>query len=111
MAALEGAMQKILVDMFVVPQESRAAFLETSRTIQDILKTLPGFVEGFVYEKQEGNGRCNILTTAVWESEKAFDDAKKIVADKLHALGLNPAEVMRALNVQIERGVYGRRPY
>jgi heme-degrading monooxygenase HmoA len=109
--APEGTTQKVLVDMFIVPPESRASFLETSRTIQDILKTLPGFVEGFVYEKEEGDGRHNILTTAVWEDEKAFEDAKKTVATKLQALGLNPGEKMRTLNVQIKRGVYERRSY
>ena len=104
-------MQKVLVDHFIVPEESRAAFLAVSRKIQDILKTLPGFVEGFVYEKREGDGPYNVMTTAVWKDQEAFEEAKKHVSQKLQALGFNPGEKMRGLNVRIERGVYERTAY
>jgi heme-degrading monooxygenase HmoA len=40
-------MQKILIDKFIVPEESRAPFLERAHKVQSLLKTLPGFVEGF----------------------------------------------------------------
>ena len=40
-------MEKVLVDAFIVPEESREAFLEGARRVQRFLKTLPGFVEGF----------------------------------------------------------------
>ena len=45
-------MEIVLIDAFVVPDESKAEFLETSRAIQDVLKRLPGFVEGFLYENR-----------------------------------------------------------
>jgi|SRR5215472_10129323 len=104
-------MQTVLIDKFVVPEESRLRFLETSREIQGVLKTMPGFVEGFVYEKREGTERDNIMTIAVWATEGAYKDAKKAMPGKLQELGLDPREVMRRLNVQIERGVYSRSPY
>src|SRR4029450_13029897 len=72
----DRAMQKVLIDKFIVPEESKAAFRDVSRTIQGVLKTLPGFVEGFVYEKREGDSRENVMTTVVWESEHAFAAAK-----------------------------------
>jgi len=31
---------------------------------------------GFVHEKTEGDGRHNYITTAVWESAEAFENAK-----------------------------------
>lgn len=104
-------MEKILIDKFIVPEESRQAFLDASRTIQAILKTLPGFVEGFVYEKTEGDGRQNILTTAVWASEEAYVNARKAVAAALQTRGLNPQEIMKGLDIEVERGVYERTPY
>lgn|SRR5215813_9876354 len=104
-------MQTVLIDKFAVPKESRVAFLETSRKIQSVLKTLPGFVEGFIYEKRDGAGHDDIITTAVWDTEEAYDNAKKSMAGRFQELGLNPQEIMRSLNVQVERGVYGRSPY
>ena len=104
-------MQITLIDTFIVSQESRPALLEASRTIQGILKTLPGFVEGFVYEKRSVGGPYNIVTTAVWESEEAYAAAKTATATRFQAIGLSPPEIMRALDVQVDRGVYVRTPY
>ena len=42
-------METILIDKFVVPETSKASFLESARKVQRFLKTLPGFVEGFLY--------------------------------------------------------------
>ena len=104
-------MQKVLIDKFIVPAESRLPLLETSRAIQDILKTLPGFVEGFVYEKRSGHGVHDIMTTVVWRDDEALENAKTAMGARLRELGLNPAEKMRSLNVRIERAVYDRRPF
>ena len=51
------------------------------------------------------------MTTAVWKDEEAFEAAKRLIAQRLQALALNPAKKMRALNVQIERGVYDRTAF
>src|SRR5262245_51106494 len=104
-------MEIVLIDTFVVPGQSKAEFLETSRAIQDVLKRLPGFVEGFLHEKRAGDGRYNIVTTAVWEDETAFENAKNVMPARLQELNINPAAKMKALNVQIERGVYARSAY
>jgi hypothetical protein len=104
-------MQKVLVDRFSVPEESKAAFREVSQKIQSVLKTLPGFVEGFVYEKTEGDGNDDVMTTAVWESEGAFNTAKTLMAAELRTLGINPPDIMRTLKIRIERGVYERSSY
>jgi heme-degrading monooxygenase HmoA len=104
-------MEIVVIDTFVVPDESRPALLETSRAIQHVLKALPGFVEGFVYVKKAGEGRHSVVTTAVWKDENAFENARKAVPGRLQALGINPQEAMKGLNVQIERAMYTRSPY
>lgn len=104
-------MEIVLIDSFVVPDASRPALLETSRAIQNVLKTMPGFVEGFVYEKRAGDGGHNVVTTTVWKDEDAFENAKRAVPARLQGLGINPAEKMKALGVQIERGVFTRSAY
>jgi heme-degrading monooxygenase HmoA len=105
------AMQKVLIDSFVVPEESKATFLERARRVQSFLRTVPGFVEGFLHEKTEGEGRFNVVTTAVWENETAFENAKKAAEEEFKKAGFNPRETMKELKIEVERAVYRRSPY
>ena len=104
-------MQKVLIDTFVVPDESRSAFLEKTTQAQNFLKTLPGFVEGFIYEKTDGESRFNIMTTAVWESQDAFENARKATAAEYQKSGFNPKETITKLKIESSRAVYNRSPY
>ena len=45
-----GHVEVVLLDKFMVPEESKAAFLAEIRKRSAFLRTLPGFVEGFVFE-------------------------------------------------------------
>jgi heme-degrading monooxygenase HmoA len=107
----EGAVEIVLVDRFVVPEELKEPFLEQVRKSASFLRTLPGFVEGFVYEKTDGESHQNVLTTAVWKDEEAFQNAKKCADEGFKKIGFNPPEIMKTLNVRIERSVYQRSPY
>jgi heme-degrading monooxygenase HmoA len=104
-------MQRVLIDTFVVPEESKSLFLDRSRQVQAFLRTLPGFVEGFLHERVEGDGRCNVVTTAVWESEAAYENARKATTEEFQRAGFNPQETMKQLKVEVERAVYRRSPY
>jgi heme-degrading monooxygenase HmoA len=101
----------VLIDKFVVPEESKARFLEQVRRSAAFLRTLPGFVEGFVHEKKDGVSRNNVVTTAVWKDDAAFEGAKASAAQEFKKIGFNPAEIMKNLNVEMERAVYRRSPY
>ena len=104
-------MQKVLIDAFVVPHESKSEFLDRSRQVQAFLRTLPGFVEGFLHERVEGNGRFNVVTTAVWESEAAYENARKAAAGEFQKVRFNPQETMKQLKVEVERALFSRSPY
>jgi len=104
-------METILIDEFIVPEGSKAEFLERARKIQGFLRTLPGFVEGFLYEKKDGESRHNFLTTAVWENEEAFENAKRAVAIEYQKQGFNPQETRRKLKIESERSIYERSSY
>jgi heme-degrading monooxygenase HmoA len=104
-------MERVLIDKFIVPEESKSAFLEAVRTSVSFLKTLPGFVEGFVYEKTDGDSPHNVMTTAVWANEEAFTNARRSVAEEFQKRGFNPQEIMKRLKVETERAVYKRTPY
>jgi heme-degrading monooxygenase HmoA len=104
-------MQVVLIDTFIVPEAAKATFLERARGIQAFIKTLPGFVEGFVYERKTGTSRYNVITTAVWEDEAAIEAAQKMVAAEYERQQFNPQAFRQQLQVEAERGVYGRFPY
>ena len=104
-------MEVVLVDKFIVPEESKARFLAEVRKSAAFLRTLPGFVEGFVYENKDGASHHNVLTTAVWKDEEAFQNAKKSAAEGFKKIGFNPPEIMKNLKVEMERGIYRRSPY
>jgi len=106
-----GHVEVVLIDKFVVPEESKVAFLTEVRKSSAFLRTLPGFVEGFVYESTDDGSRHNVVTTAVWKDEDAFQNAKKSAAEEFQRIGFNPPEIMKKLKVEIERGVYRRSQY
>jgi|ERR1700730_7960215 heme-degrading monooxygenase HmoA len=74
-------------------------------------RTLPGFVEGFLYEKKDGESRHNFLTTVVWENEEAFENAKRAVAIEFQKQGFNPQETTKTLKIESVRSTYERSPY
>jgi heme-degrading monooxygenase HmoA len=104
-------MEIVLIDKFVVPEESKSEFLKAVHLSSTFLKTIPGFVEGFVYEKSDGDSRHNVITTAVWENVDAFQNAKKAAATEFEKRGFNPPEIIKRLRVEMERAVYNRSPY
>jgi heme-degrading monooxygenase HmoA len=104
-------METVLIDKFIVPAEVKAKFLEEVHRSAALLRTLPGFVEGYVYEQTDGESRYNIMTSAVWKDDEAFQNARKNTAVAFRKIGFNPAEIMKNLKVEIERGVYRRSSY
>jgi len=104
-------MEIILIDEFIVPEESKAEFLEGTRKIQSFIRTLPGFLEGFLHEKQDGESRHTFLTTAVWENEEAIENAKRAVAIEHQKQGFNPQETRQRLKIESVRSTYARSPY
>ena len=93
-------MEIVLIDKFIVPEESKDAFLEAVRRSAAFLRTLPGFVEGFVYEKRDGESQHNVVTTAVWKDEQAFQNARKSAVEGFKKIGFDPPEIMKSLKVQ-----------
>jgi len=104
-------MEKVLVDLFVVPEEALAEFLEAVRVTTPFLRSIPGYVEGWIYTRQSGAGAHNIITTAVWESEDAYQAARQAAQDEYRRINFNPQAVIKRLGVQIERSEFSRQAY
>lgn len=104
-------METVLIDTFIIPEASKSAFLTRARQMQSFIKTLPGFVEGYIYEARDGESQHQVLTIAVWESATAFESAKQAVATENQRQGVNPQEVTRQLGITFTRAMYDRSPY
>ena len=72
---------------------------------------MPGFVEGFLLERKDGESRYNFMTAAVWKDEGAFENAKKTVAIEFKKQGFDPQETRRKLKIESVRSTYDRSPY
>lgn len=107
----EIIMQVVLIDTFVVPDASRTALVKAARESAAFLRTLPGFVEGYIFEKTGGDSPHTIVTTAVWQDQAAFENAQKSAAAEFQRVGFNPREIMSNLNVTIQRAMYQRSSY
>lgn len=105
-------METVLIDTFVVPQAAVEEFVRHARFSANRVKTRPGFVEGYVLRRPAGDdGQVNVVTTAVWESQAAMEEARQSIAAEFARIGFNPPEIMQRLGVRIERGIYHRAPY
>jgi heme-degrading monooxygenase HmoA len=104
-------METVLIDQFVVPEAAVDEFLRHAHFSANIVKTRPGFIEGYVFRRTAGDGRMNVVTTAVWASQAAMEEAKKSIPTEFAKIGFSPPEIMKKLGVQIERGVYQRAAY
>ena len=116
LASPEGIATNVLADRF--ERLERCGRLERRQYLErppreEYHPTARGvdLTEGFVYEKRAGDGGHNVVTTTVWKDEQAFENARRAVAARLHVLGIDAAEKMKALGVQIERGVFTRSAY
>lgn len=104
-------METVLIDTFMVPAEVKAVFLEQARQANQFIRTLPGFVEGFVYEQTGSDSPYAVVTVAVWRDQDAFEQAKQAVAAENQRLGINRQATLAALNIQMTRSTYARSPY
>ena len=104
-------MEAVLIDQFVVPETALDEFLRHVHRSASIVRTRPGFVEGHVFRRASGDGRVNVVTSAVWENSAAMEEAKKSIAAEFAKIDFNPPEIMKRLGVMIERGVYQRASY
>lgn len=104
-------MQPVLIDIFRVPENARMTFLERAGETQSFIRTLPGFIEGFLYERIDKDGSIDFLTTAVWENEEAFENAKKTIKAKFAASPEDPRETLKVLGVEMQRVLYRRSPF
>ena len=103
--------QVVSVDLFIVPQDSIPAFIQESKTVRNIVKNIPGLVEGYFYEKTDGDNDYNFMTMAVWENEEVFENAGKAIWRAFQEQDFNPQDAHTKLGIKRVRSEYSRSPY
>lgn len=104
-------MEVVLVDLFIVPDAVLEEFVAAVHKPTSFLRSLPGFVEGWIYTREESSGRHNVVTTAIWENEAAYRAARQAAQDEYALIGWNPQEIIKRLGIEIERGEFKRAAY
>jgi len=94
------------IDKFKVPAAAREEFLSRVRTSNEVLHTIPGFVEDRFFEQLGATGDSKIVTIAVWENEQAFTNAKALVQERYKKIGFNPGDIVKRLGIEADMDAY-----
>ena len=94
------------IDKFLVPAAARQEFYERMNINRSFIKNLPGFIEDAAYEYTDAHGNLICVTVALWESSEALAKAKEAVQAEYRKQGFDAAEMLRRLNIVVDRGIY-----
>lgn len=99
-------MEQIFIDRFIIPETSKAEFIERMTINRNLISKLPGFIRDDVYKRNDEQGNTLCITVAVWESEAAIANAKEQVQADYKKTGFDMPGMLQRLNIKMERGQY-----
>lgn len=94
------------IDKFFVPATAKQEFNERMNNNRNFIKMLPGFLEDAAYEYTDDKGNMVCITVAHWESIDALNKAREAVQAEYKRQGFDPTEMLKRLNILVDRGVY-----
>ena len=68
-----------LINLFSVPQEIEAEFLQSWHKTAEQMKQQPGFIDTKLHRNLEADGKYQFINVAHWESKEAFETARSNV--------------------------------
>ena len=96
----------VKLDKFVVPNSARDEFLPKVMGIMELLKSQPGYIQGFILEQPGSTGEFNLVTLVEWENKQAAEGARGAVIAMQEGTGVNPQETMAWLVIGADTGLY-----
>ena len=99
-------LEKILIDKLTVPEKAKQEFIERMNINRNFIKQQPGFIGDAVYERSDGQGNLVYVTIAVWQNDDALNNAKEAVQAEYRKQNFNLPEMLKRLNITIDRGIY-----
>lgn len=94
------------LDKFIVPQAARDEFLAKVKSTHQLLRSQPGFVQGFLLEQSLPEDVVKIATLVEWESQQAINDARVAVMAMHQRHGFSAQEFIARLGIKAEVGSY-----
>jgi len=99
-------MRQILIDKFIVPENAVEEFTQRMNYNRNFIKNISGFVQDAAYKRTDDKGNTVVVTIAIWESEEVIKKAKEAVQTEYAKIGFRPDEMLKRLNITLERGTY-----
>lgn len=101
-----GAAPLYRINKFVVPSESRGAFLDLMARTHAIVRKQQGVVGDRFFEQESGPAVFNFVTTVEFTGPKAIENVLAAVADFDRQSGIDRPQKMAKLGVKADMGVY-----
>lgn len=96
------------VDKFAVPGNAREEFIGRVQAAHKVLRTIPGFLQDFVFEQFEGPGKFNVVTIVEWDGAESMEKAKAAIAARYKEMNFNPQEFLERSGIKADIGSYKR---
>ena len=94
------------IDKFVVPNSARQEFMDRIYSINEFLRTLPGFIQDSILEQIGGPGEFNFVTIAIWDSPESVETARRLATVRYEEIGFNPQEFLARLGIKADLANY-----
>jgi heme-degrading monooxygenase HmoA len=94
------------IDAFSVPAAARAEFEAAMHRNLAFIETMPGFVKHMVFEKTNGPTTFDIVTIAVWESQRVIAAASEKVRAHYQSIGFDMPSMLARLGITASLGYY-----
>ena len=94
------------LDKFVVPHIALEEFLARVKSIHEVLRTQPGFIQDFLLEQPLSDEAFNLVTLVEWKDAKHIENARAAVMAMHKSTGFNAQETMARLGIKADIGNY-----
>jgi len=94
------------LDKFVVPNQVREEFLAKAKSIIELLRVQPGFIQDFLLEQPTPTGDFNLVTLVEWQDARAVENARAAVLAMHKSTGFDPQEMFARLGIKADLGNY-----
>ncbi|HEU0095706.1 MAG TPA: antibiotic biosynthesis monooxygenase [Rhizomicrobium sp.] len=98
------------VNKFIVPKDSRDAFLSLIATTHGVVRRQPGFVRDLVLEQQSGPGQFNFVTLLEFSGIEVVPQITQALADFDAQTGVDRKAVAMELGVKSDMANYRPLP-